>query len=276
MKKIIVLLSLLFAFNSYADLMPWKSNYKRRDFNLEGKRALIITTSQATLDKPGKVKKGKKSGVWASEMTEPYYEFTWSKMQVDVASIKGGKIPIDPFSLWPLVRTSYDSRYKKDPAFKDLVQNSLLIDDLDFTSYDIIFISGGWGAAYDLGQSEVLAEKISEAYEAGVILSAVCHGPLGFTRAVKPDGSPLVEGVKMTGVPNRQLKQLGIFFTPLHPEIELKKYGAKYEFQKRIIGFFANRVVVDEKHQIVTGQNQRGGVETAQKAMELLEKKKAL
>jgi putative intracellular protease/amidase len=274
MKKIAVLISILFTFNSYGDLMPWKSHYKRRDFNLEGKRALIITTSQRTLDKPGQDRKGKKSGVWAPEMTEPYYEFLWSKMEVDIASIKGGEIPIDPFSLWPLVRTSYDRRYKKDPVFKELVKNSLRIDYIDFTTYDIIFIAGGWGAAYDLAQSEILAEKISEAYESGVVLAAVCHGPLGFTRAVKPDGSPLVEGVRMTGVPNRQLKQLGIFYTPLHPQEELEKYGAIYEYQKRVITLFANKVVVDEKHQIVTGQNQRGGVETAQKAMELLERRK--
>jgi len=277
MKKIIVFISLIFAFNSYGDLMPWKSKYIRRDFNLEGRRALIITTSQATLDKvdpkTGKIKKGKKSGVWAPELTEPYYEFLWSKMQVEVASIKGGEIPIDPFSLWPIVRTSYDKLYKKDEVFKDLVKNSQIIDDLDFTAYDIIFIAGGWGAAYDLAQSKVLAEKITEAYASGVILAAVCHGPLGFTRALKPDGTPLVEGVKITGVPNVQLKQLGIFYTPLHPEQELLKYGAKYEFQERVITLFANRVVVDKKHNMVTGQNQRGGVETAQKAMELLEKK---
>ena len=273
MKHIIIFISLIFAFNSYADLMPWKSTYKRRDFNLMGKRALIITTSHGTLDKPGAFKKGRRTGVWAPEMTEPYYEFIWSKMEVDIASIRGGQIPIEPFSLWPLVRTSYDKLYKKDSVFKDLVKHSKKIDYIDFTSYDIIFIAGGWGAAYDLAQSEILAMKISEAFEAGVILAAVCHGPLGLTRALKPDGSPLVEGVRMTGVPNGQLKQLGIFYTPLHPEVELKKYGAKYEYEKKVITLFANRVVVDKEHQIVTGQNQRGGVETAQKAMELLERK---
>ena len=44
------------------------------------------------------------------------------------------------------------------------LQNSTPIKDIDFTQYDIIFISGGWGGAYDLGFSELLGEKISEAY----------------------------------------------------------------------------------------------------------------
>ena len=35
-------------------------------------------------------------------------------MEVDIASIKGGEIPIDPLSFkWPL-RTEYDKRFKKD------------------------------------------------------------------------------------------------------------------------------------------------------------------
>ena len=44
------------------------------------------------------------------------------------------------------------------------LQNSKSIKDIDFTEFDIIFISGGWGAAYDLGYSQLLGIKISEAY----------------------------------------------------------------------------------------------------------------
>lgn len=60
-----------------------------------GGRALIVTTSQATLA-PGSAA----TGVFASEMTGPYYVFLEGGMQVDVASIKGGAIPIDPLSFW--------------------------------------------------------------------------------------------------------------------------------------------------------------------------------
>jgi len=85
-------------------------------------------------------------------------------MSVDVASIKGGAIPIDPMSYKFMIVSDADKRSRKDVEFQDKVTNSLKIDNVDFTQYDAIFLAGGWGAAYDLGQSDILAEKISEAY----------------------------------------------------------------------------------------------------------------
>ena len=54
------------------------------------KKAVIISTSHSTLNKPGETT-GKLTGVFASELTVPYYEFTDSGIEVDIASIKGGE-----------------------------------------------------------------------------------------------------------------------------------------------------------------------------------------
>ena len=80
--------------------------------------------------------------------------------------------------------------------------NSLKIDDLDFTGYDVVWIAGGWGAAYDLGCSDVLAQKVSEAFygEKETVFGAVCHGALGFIRARDREGKLLIAGRKVTGV----------------------------------------------------------------------------
>lgn len=43
-----------------------------------------------------------------------------------------------------------------------LAQSSSLCQ-VDFANYDIIFMAGGWGAAWDLGKSDVLAQRISAA-----------------------------------------------------------------------------------------------------------------
>jgi len=65
---------------------------------------------------------GKKTGVYASEMTVPYYQFLDAKMQVDVASIKGSEVPIEPMSLrWP-VTTAADKRYLADVDFQQKVK----------------------------------------------------------------------------------------------------------------------------------------------------------
>ncbi len=242
-----------------------------REFDHSGKRALIITTSHAVLAPPGE-NKGKPTGVFASEMTVPYYEFTDAGMTVDVASVAGGAIPIDPLSFRYMVRTPADERYLEDPDFQALVENSHRIDDLDFRAYDAIFLAGGWGAAYDLGFSDVLAQKITEAYyaERKPIIGSVCHGVLGLINARNRDGHLLVAGRRMTGVTDKQVTELGIDITPQHPETELRAAGALFESRSAFRDMLATHVVVDDERRFVTGQNQNSGHETAQRMMGIL------
>jgi hypothetical protein len=95
-------------------------------------------------------------------------------------------------------------------------------------------------------QSENLSSLLGQAYSSRIILGAS-----------KPDGSALVENVKMTGVTNRQLKQLMVEGTPKHPETELRKANAKYEHESGLIDMFKSHIVIDAEHLIVTGQNQK-------------------
>jgi putative intracellular protease/amidase len=153
----------------------------------------------------------------------------------------------------------------------NLLQNSIPIKEIDFTKYDIIFISGGWGAAYDLGFSELLGEKISDAYYSSkAIIGGVCHGVLGLIKAKDNYGNPLIAGRKMTGVTDKQLKELGIFFTPQHPEEELKKAGVIFQSETAYRDIFATLTVVDDEKRFVTGQNQNSGHETAYAMMKIL------
>jgi putative intracellular protease/amidase len=192
-------------------------------------------------------------------------------MEVDVASIKGGEIPIDPQSFYYVLKTDSDSRFQKDPDFQAKVKSSLRIDEVDFTQYDVIWLAGGWGAAYDLGQSEVLSRKVSEAYDAeNPILGSVCHGALGLIQAKDTLGNYLITGRTMTGVTDKQIEELGITFTPLHPEKELRKLGVDFQGSTGNFDFFQTLTVVDAERRFVTGQNQNSGHETAQKIMEII------
>ncbi|NIQ09675.1 MAG: type 1 glutamine amidotransferase domain-containing protein [Gammaproteobacteria bacterium] len=237
--------------------------YDREEFNLEGKKALIIATNHDTLGETGNA-----TGVYGSELTIAYYEFLDAGMTVDIASPEGGLIPFEPVSLrWPLA-THADKRYLDDADAQNKTQNSLHIEDVNFLDYDIIWMAGGWGAAYDLGYSEVLGEKISEAYAEEILLGAVCHGVLGFRMATEVDGRPLVEGKTMTGVTDKQVEELRIDITPLHPETELRAQNANFVSDTAFRDFFATYVAIDGN--IVTGQNQNSSGETAQELMRLL------
>ena len=99
---------------------------------LPGKRALAITTSHSALAAPGETE-GPATGVFGSEMSHPYYNFLEADMDVDVASIEGGDIPVDPQSFSFMVRTPKDERFQKDEIFQAKVKNSLKIDDLDMS-----------------------------------------------------------------------------------------------------------------------------------------------
>ncbi|UYP44518.1 Protein/nucleic acid deglycase HchA [Candidatus Lokiarchaeum ossiferum] len=234
-------------------------------FDMSGKKALVITTSHDTLDATGEA-----TGVFASEMTVPYYSFLDAGMSVDVASIQGGEIPVEPVSTkWPL-RTEQDKRFLNDADLLDKVENSLIIDNINFSEYDVVYMAGGWGAAYDLGQSAILGQKITEAYASGVILGSVCHGALGFLQANDTEGNPLVEGRTMTAVTDKQIEELGISHTPLHPETALREAGANFVSATAFRDMFASWVAIDESNQIVTGQNQNDGAETAYEMMKLV------
>jgi len=238
---------------------------------LPGKRALIITTSHSVLAAPGETD-GPATGVMASELTHPYYTFLDGGMEVDVASIKGGEIPIDPQTLQFMIISPEDERYLNDPIAQAKVENSIPIAQVDIDQYDIVFISGGWGAAYDLAQSPVLAEKVTESYygDKAAIIGGVCHGVLGLVNARDREGNLLIAGRRMTGVSDKQVKELGIEITPMHPESELRKAGAIYESQTAFRDFFATHVVVDNEQRFVTGQNQNSGLETSHRMMLVL------
>ena len=238
-------------------------HYDIPQFDLAGHRALIVTTSHGVLGDTGRA-----TGVFGSEMTVPYYAFQDAGLVVDIAAIAGGAIPVEPWSMsWPLA-TAADRRFRADPVTMAKIANAIPIARIDAADYDMVFLAGGWGAAYDLAQSDTLAQLVTVANAKGAILGSVCHGALGLVRARDVDGTPLLEGRHVTGVTDAQIAQLGIAMTPKHPETELRAANALFEAETAWRDIFATHTVVDGN--LVTGQNQNSGAETAHRMLELL------
>jgi putative intracellular protease/amidase len=220
--------------------------------DLAGRSALCIATNHGVLDV------GVPTGVFASELTVPYYAFLDAGMRVDIASCAGGLVPVEPLSMKPSLRTRDDDRLLADDELRRKLVDSLGIAELDFARYDLVYFAGGWGAAFDLGQSELLGTRVSEASAAGRVIGGICHGPLGLLRARRRDGELLVKDRRITAVTDRQIHQLGVSITPLHPESALRAAGARFECRHhRFRDFLANHYVADGD--LVTGQNQNAG-----------------
>lgn len=229
--------------------------------DLRGCSALCIATNHGVLDV------GVPTGVFGSELTVPYYLFLDAGMRVDVASPKGGVIPVEPLSMKAALRTPQDDRLLGDELLRGKLMESLSIGSVDFAAYDLVYFAGGWGAAFDLGQSEELGARVSVAYAAGRVLGGICHGPLGLLRARRPDGELLVKGRRLTAVTDRQIQQLGVGMTPLHPESALRAAGARFECVHHTVrDFLANHCVVDGD--LITGQNQNAGPAVARLMMQ--------
>lgn len=76
--SVIVIIGLLVAtLPSLLNALGLNRPYSGRSFDLSGKRALIIATNHNTLGDTGK-----RTGVYASEMTVPYYLKYWGKKSV--------------------------------------------------------------------------------------------------------------------------------------------------------------------------------------------------
>ena len=269
MTWIIYTLAFLFVFAvAIHSFVPWilsamgmHRHYTIPDFDLKGKRALVVCTSH---NKMGE----KDTGAFGSEFTVPYYAFINAGLEVELASIKGGAIPLQPWSwTWPLV-TADDRRFMADEEAMRKFKNSKPINEVNPSEYDVVFMAGGWGAAYDLAQSDELAAVITKANAEGKILGSVCHGALGLVNAKGSDGQLLVKGRRITGVTNDQINAFGIAITPKHPETELREAGAIYEAQHAWRDYFATHTTIDGN--LVTGQNQNSGYETAHRILEKL------
>ncbi len=129
-------------------------HYTIPQFDLKGRRALVVCTNHNRLD-PLK----RDTGAFGSEFTVPYYAFLNAGMEVDLASPKGGVIPIQPLSWsWPLACED-DRRFMRDKDALAKLKNSKKVSDINPLDYDVIFMAGGWGAAYDLMQSADLERR---------------------------------------------------------------------------------------------------------------------
>ena len=135
--------------------------------------------------------------------------------------------------------------------------------------YDIVFLAGGWGAAFDFGFSETLADQITEANALGKVIGGVCHGPLGLRNAKGADGEPLVEGPPDLGG-DRQAGARARHRVDAAPSRD-RAAGDGRALRERDPPFrdpLANHWVVDGN--LVTGQNQNAGPMVAREMMQLV------
>jgi putative intracellular protease/amidase len=165
------------------------------------------------------------------------------------------------------LRTPEDDRLLGDAEFRQNLTCSRPIADLDFALYGTVYFAGGWGAVFDLGQSEELGRKVSAAYAPGRLLGGICHGPLGLLMGRTTGGDLIVKGRRVNAVTDKQVRQLSVASTPFHPETALRNAGAAFEGRSHYCrDFFANYHVADGD--LISRQNLNAGPMVARLMMQ--------
>ena len=158
------------------------------------KSILLIVTSHDRISGD----KDKPTGVWLSEAAEPYIAFQSAGFKVDIASPKGGSVPVDPNS------AENGSNDEKFTEVTKLLQKTERVKDVVYEGYDAIFLAGGHGAMYDFPGDPDIQNIMAYFKDQGRIVSAVCHGPAAFADAKTKDGKYLVDGIKLTAFTNAE------------------------------------------------------------------------
>jgi putative intracellular protease/amidase len=209
-------------------------------------RILMVVTSHATLGDTGKP-----TGLWLEELAVPYMRFVDAGADVTIASIHGGKVPVDPRSTPPTgVEAAVVERFLADPAVARTLAHSLPLEALDATRFDAVFLAGGHGTMFDFPVSTALASALSRAWRAGRVVAAVCHGPAGLVGAVDSDGRPVVAGRRVSAFTNAEEEAVGLTkAVPFLLQSKLESLGARVETAPNFQPF----AILDGR--LVTGQN---------------------
>lgn len=227
------------------------------------KNVLFVVTSHDSLgdgDEP--------TGLWLEELAAPYYAFIDAGCDVRIASIKGGKVPIDPKSESKRGENPESvERFLDDEEAMTAIKETPAVSEVDSFDFDVLFIPGGHGTMWDMPDNEHLAKLVAATYESGRIVAAVCHGPAGLVGATLSDGEPLVKDRDVSAFTDSEEEAAGLTKTvPFLLESRLTELGANVRSAPNFEPF----ALADGN--LITGQNPPSSEKVAELVLRALDK----
>jgi len=207
-------------------------------------KILAVVTSSETMGTTGK-----KTGYELTELARAYYVFKANGFEVDIASTKGGKPPvvIDDDDMG-----KFDFAFLNDTVAQDKVGNSIAMADVDKSQYQAVYFVGGKGAMFDFPENTAIKSLVSDYYQSGKVIGAVCHGPAALVNVTLDDGSPLLTNKTVVSFTNDEELLLIPDAKEVFPFLlqnKLIEQGASFD-----AGYvYLNNMVQDGN--LVTGQN---------------------
>jgi putative intracellular protease/amidase len=208
-------------------------------------KILMVLTSHDELGTTGR-----KTGFWLEELAAPYYRFIEAGAEITLASPKGGQPPLDPVSNAPANQTDQTRRFEQDATATEALADTVRLDSVDVADFDTVFYPGGHGPLWDLAEDQDSVALIQDTLRSGKPIALVCHAPRVLRHVTAEDGTPLVQGRRVTGFTNSEEEGVGLTdVVPFLVEDELVRLGGDYSK----IGDWESYVVEDGL--LITGQN---------------------
>ena len=207
-------------------------------------KILAVVTSIDTMGSSGK-----KTGYELTELARAYYVFKANGFEVDIASPKGGKPPvvIDDDDMG-----KFDFSFLNDMEAQDKVDNSIAMADVDKSQYKAVYFVGGKGAMFDFPENKAIKSLVSDYYQTGKVIGAVCHGPAALVNVTLDDGTSLLANKTVVSFTNDEELLLIPDAKEVFPFLlqnKLIEQGASFD-----AGYvYLNKMVQDGN--LVTGQN---------------------
>jgi len=222
------------------------------------KKALVILTNVAQYGNDPEP-----TGLWLAEAADFVIALQKKGIEVDYASAKGGKVPLDPRSLKKAYRSpEVDKLYHTDDFQTRALKNSLAIKDVDPKNYFAIYFTGGHGVLWDFPNNSEFERVTQQIYQAKGYVLSVCHGLAGLIFQKDAQNQPLL--AKKTITTAEELLSGKFRKVPFLTEKEAKKAGA--HFKQHLP--FTSYAVRDGR--IITGQNPMSGTQVANLLLESL------
>ena len=230
-------------------------------FTMAAEKVLIVVTSHSQMGTTSE-----KTGYWMGEVTHPYKELVDAGIEVDIASIAGGKAPVDERSLAEADATN--QWFMANSQHNTKLQQTLKLADLTASDYKAVLFAGGHGTMWDFPQDKALQKFAADLYQNNGIVAAVCHGPAALLNIKLADGSYLIAGKEVTGFSNTEEDQAKLTqVVPFSLQDQLIQRGASYSAAEN----WQSKVVVDQR--VVTGQNPQSAAAVGQALVSLLQAK---
>ncbi|MDP1842430.1 MAG: alpha/beta fold hydrolase [Sediminibacterium sp.] len=218
-------------------------------------------------------------GVWAAEVTHPYWELSNAGYSVDIASPEGGEVIIDGFSN-PEDASKYAAwdylslGFLKDPSKASLLKNTLKLSNINPADYKAILVCGGQAPMYTFINNTQLHQFFVNFYLTGKPTAAICHGTSILLNAKLPNGKYLVEGKKWTGFANNEENYADAYVGQKIQPFRIEEEARKMPQSKFVVAPMFESFAVEDGN-LITGQQQNSGAAAAKLIIDQLEKTKA-